>query len=422
MPGLPRVIVPHPVAKLLPDQVMALAEEILPQMLAIWQADAAKLEEEFRHTKPEIKGRLRYHSLFEGNFNAPDAPAIIQAPEDLDALNRLFYQRGWTDGLPVVPPTEARHRAMIGEFDPDTLVGLIEPRQGQATVSKIAANAVMAGCIPAHFPAVVAAARGLCAPALNVKALNTTTHPCTIMALVSGPLATELDINAGGNAMGQGTLANAAIGRAIRFMLLNIGGGTAGILDRATLGTPAKYAFCFAEMLDASPWGETLHMERGFDRHASAITLCGVEGPHNVNDHYGKTAEEVLLTLAGTMAIPGANNSYLGGEILIVLGPEHAEIIARDGFSKADIKDFLIANAIIPGRTLSGPQRQIMQEYVPHRFLSDAPDADARVVSTHSDIMLTVAGGIGRHSCIIPSFGNTAAVTLPIVDAEGKAL
>ena len=412
MPGLPIAVVPHPVAKLQPDEVAAMARDVVDEIVRIWQTDAEALRGEFREKEPPVKGRLRYRSMFEGNYSAPDAPERLKGPDDLEGVNRLFYSRGWTDGLPIIPPTPERYEKMLADngLDPDELLARIEPRQGQATVAKVAINGVMAGCIPSHLPVLVAAARGLGQAALNLKALNTTTHPCAVLALISGPIAEAIDVNSSYNAMGQGSLANAAIGRAIRSILLNIGGGTPGVLDRATQGTPAKYSFCFAESASENPWGETLAMERGFAPEQSTVTLCGVEGPHNINDHYGKTAEEILLTIGGTMSQPGLNNSYLGGEMLLVLGPEHAEIIAGDGFSKADIKNFLIEQAIIPGHDLSQPQRAIMRKYVPHRLLADG-DGGAHIASSHDDILLAVAGGAGRHSCLIPSFGNTRAVT-----------
>ena len=292
-------------------------------------------------------GRLRHRSLFESDFNAPDAPTVIRVPDRLDTVDRLFYQRGWTDGLPIIPPTPERYRALLGDLDPDELLGLVEPRLGRATVGKAVANAVMAGCRPEHVPVVVAATRAMCDPRFNLKALQSTTHPCTVMCLVGGPICDEIDLNASYNAMGQGQRANAVIGRAIRLILTNIGGAAPGVLDRSTMGSPAKYSFCFAENSEANPW-ETFHAELGLDEDASHVTVFGAEGPHNVNDHHGRTGEDILLTIAGTLASPGANNFYLGGQAVVVLGPEHAEVIARDGFSKADVKRYLSERAIIP--------------------------------------------------------------------------
>ena len=414
MPGLPIAIVPHPVAKLLADEVAEIAKATVDEIIRLWHTEAEVLRAEFREKQPPVKQRLRYKSMFEGNFSAPDAPERLNGPDDLEGVNRLFYSRGWTDGLPIIPPTVERYERMLGGADGEEHLALIEPRQGRATVAKVAINGVMAGCQPEHLSLLVAAARGMGNPALNLKALNTTTHPCTILALISGPVADEIEVNSTYNVMGQGSLANAAIGRVLRSILLNIGGGTPGILDRATMGTPAKFSFCFAERVAESPWGETLAMERGFAAGQSTVTLCGVEGPHNVNDHYGKTAEEILMTIGGTMASPGLNNSYLGGEIMLVLGPEHAEIMVKDGFSKADIRNFLIEHARIPAHALSEPQRTIMRQYVPERLLADGDDG-ARIATSHQDILLVVAGGGGRHSAIIPSFGNTRAVTEVVV-------
>ena len=412
MPGLPIAVVPHPVAKLLPDEVAEIARGVVDEIYRLWHTDAEDLRAEFKKKLPPAKQQLRYKSLFEGNFSAPGAPVRINGPDDLEGVNRLFYSRGWTDGLPIIPPTPARYEKILSgtKLGKNQLLSLIEPRQGRATVGKVAINGVIAGCQPKHLPVLVAAARALGHPALNLKALNTTTHPCTVLAIISGPIVDEIDINSTYNALGQGALANAAIGRALRSILLNIGGGTPGILDRATMGTPAKFSFCFGERYSESPWRETLAMERGFGWDQNTVTLCGVEGPHNVNDHYGRTAEEILLTVGGTMAQPGLNNSYLGGEILVVLGPEHAEIISKDGFSKSDIRNFLIEHARIPAHALSDPQRKIMRQYVPDRLLNDG-SGDALIASSHDDILLMVAGGAGRHSAIIPSFGNTRAVT-----------
>ena len=405
-------MVPHPVAKLLPDEVAGLARGVVDEIYRLWHEDADHLRAEFKEKQPSAKQQLRYKSLFEGNYTAPNAPERMNGPDDLDGVNRLFYSRGWTDGLPIIPPTPARYEKMLSgtNLDVNQLLSLIEPRQGKATIGKVAVNAVMSGCLPEHLPVLVAAANALGNSDLNLKALNTTTHPCAVLAIISGPIVEEIDINSTYNALGQGSLANATIGRAIRSILLNIGGGTPGILDRATMGSPAKFSFCFGERADESPWGETLAMERGFAPDQNTVTLCGVEGPHNVNDHYGKTAEEILLTVGGTMAQPGLNNSYLGGEIIVVLGPEHADIIAKDGFSKSDIRNFLMEHARIPAHALSDPQRDIMRQYVPDRLLNNGK-GDALIVTSDDDILLTVAGGAGRHSAIIPSFGNTKAVT-----------
>lgn len=414
MPGLPIAIVPHPVAKLAPDGVAQIADAAFEDIVRLLEGDAGEIAEECKAREMPRRARMRYRGLFSGDFNAPGAAREINGPDGEEAITRLFYQRGWTDGLPIVPPTPARWDAMLGGRDPDEDLGLIEPRLGRATVGNVAANAVMAGCTPEMLPVVIAATRAMADPAMNLKALQSTTHPCALLAIVSGPIAEELDINGGTNAMGQGVHANAAIGRAVRFVLLNVGGGQPGVLDRSTMGSPAKFSFCFAENEEDSPF-PPLRVEMGFGEGDSTVTLCGVEGPHNVNDHYSETAEEVLTTIAGTMATPGCNNSYLPGEYLVVIGPEHAEVIARDGWSRADVQAFLHEHAVIPRRHISRAQMALYRQRVTNRFRGDVEDPEAvGVADAPEKIQVIVAGGAGRHSAVIPSFGNTAAVTVKI--------
>ncbi len=412
MAGLPIAIVPHPVAKLAPDGVAEIADGAIDQIVHMLEAEPAALAEECRNRPLPKRGRLRYRSLFEGDFNAPGAPVRIQGPDSSEALNRVFYQRGWTDGLPFVAPTPERVEAMLDGRDAEEEIGPIEPRLGLATVGKVAANAVMAGATPAMLPTILAATRAMMAERLNLKALQSTTHPCGVLTVVHGPAAEALDVASGANCMGQGALANAAIGRAVRFVLLNIGGAAPGVLDRATMGTPAKYSYCFAENLEANPWAP-FHTERGLGAEQNAVTLSGVEGPHNVNDHYSETAEDVLLTVCGTMATPGCNNSYFHGEYLVVLGPEHAEVVAREGWSKEDVKRFIIERAIIPRWHIGKAQMALYRQQVPERFVGPDGRDGVRIVSEPEQLMVMVAGGAGRHSCVIPSFGSTLSVTEP---------
>ena len=405
------------------ERVAEIAAEALPEIVEVLSRDAASLNVAYKEKTVERRSRLRYHSMFEGRFNAPDAPERFEAPDSWETINTLLYRRGWTDGLPIVPPTPERFEKMLadGGWQADERLGLIEPQLGQATVGKVAANAILAGCGPEHLPVVVAATRAMARPELDLKALQTTTHSCTVLALVNGPIVEVLDINASYNAMGQGVMSNATIGRAVRFVLINIGGASPGVLDRSTMGSPAKYAFCFAENTEASPW-EPLNVERGFEAEQSTVTVAGVEGPHNVNDHYARCAEEVLLSIAGVMATPGANNSYLRGEILVVLGPEHAEIIARDGLTKADVKRFLLEHAIIPVHHISEAAATLMRNRVPEGQLGPDGRDGFRILSRPEEVMLVVAGGAGRHSQVIHSFGRTQSVTVPVLDAAGKPL
>ena len=411
MPGLPLAVVPHPLAKRNAEECGEFAAGVLAEIAEALTGDPGALATKYRDKTVQAGGRRRYRSLFESEFNAPDAPPTLKAPDSVEAMNRVFYRRGWTDGLPILPPTPQRCTAMLDGRDPEELAGLVEPRLGRATLGKIAANAVMAGCDPAHFPVVVAAVRAMTDERFNLKALQSTTHPCTVACLVGGPVAGELEINATYNVFGQGSSANAAIGRAIRLVLTNIGGAAPGALDRSTMGSPAKYAFCFAENVDDSPW-PSYHDEQGLDTAASHVTVFGVEGPHNVNDHYGRTGEEILLTIAGTLASPGANNFYLAGQPVVVLGPEHAEVIASDGFSKADVRQFLSEKAVVPRCVVSDAMVEVLEERLPHHLLGERGADGVRFVAEPANLIVLVAGGAGRHSAVLPTFGgSTQAVT-----------
>ena len=415
LPGLPIVVVPHPLARRNDGECRRFAADAIDEVVSALTGDAVELESAYRDKRIETRGRLRHRSLFESDFNAPDAPSVIRAPDSQDALDRLFYRRGWTDGLPIVAPTPERYRALLGELDAEELIGLVEPRLGRATIGKVVANAVMAGCRPEHVPVVVAATRAMCDPRFNLKALQSTTHPCTVMCLVGGPICEDIDLNASYNAMGQGQQANAVIGRAIRLILTNIGGAAPGVLDRSTMGSPAKYSFCFAENAEANPW-QTLHAELGLDEDASHVTVFGAEGPHNVNDHHGRTGEDILLTVAGTLASPGANNFYLGGQAVVVLGPEHAEVIARDGFGKADVKRFLSERAIIPRNLLSEASIDLLEARLPHHLLGPRGRDGVRLIGDPDNVIVLVAGGAGRHSAIMPTFGQSSQAVTERID------
>ena len=423
MPGLPIAQIPHPLAGRKPERVAEVAIQAIPEILHILTTNSGELEREYKAREAMGRSRLKHKGLFGDDFSPEGVSEKFKAPTSLEAVNRLFYGRGWTDGLPIIPPTEERGRKMIDRwgFDPKEIIGLVDPRRGEASVEKIAVNAVMAGCLPEDLPVVIAATRAMVQKDFHLYGLQTTTHLCTVLVLVNGPLAGELDINCGYNALGQGNRANAAIGRAVRLILTNIGGASPGVLDRATLGSPAKYTFCFAENEAESPW-EPFHVERGFPQNVSTVTVFGAEGPHNVNDHGSNSAEEVLLTVSGVLATPGTNNLYLGGESLIVLGPEHAQITASSGFSKRDVQQFLYEKARVPVRLISKGNLERFQKLWPERFRGLGSGDTVPIPVKPEDILVVVAGGQGKHSAVIPSFGTTKAVTVPITDKDGNPL
>ena len=305
--------------------------------------------------------------------------ASIEAADDFEAINELSRERGWSDGLPIVPPTTERVERMLAYCDRPwgEPIAAIPPRYGAATPLRLAANAVMAGCRPEYFPLIVLAIEAMCEEKFNLYGVQATTHPCTPLIIVNGPVAKELGINSGHNAFGPGVQSNATIGRAIRLALLNIGGAIPGLGDMSTFGSPAKYTYCIAENEAASPW-EPLHVERGFPLEASTVTVVGAECPHNVNDHESITAEGILTTIAGTVAITGSNDVVCAdqAEPLVVIGPEHAATVAGGGYSKADAKRFIYEHAQLPlGKFSKENIERVLRIRFPERFAKAEMDA-----------------------------------------------
>jgi hypothetical protein len=336
------------------------------------------------------------------------------------AVNRHYQDQGWTDGLPIVPPTEEDLRAFLrySARAPREVVAVLPPRQGEATVERIAINAIMAGCRPEYLPVIVAAVEALADPVFNLDSIQATTHPVAPLIIVNGPIAKELGINAGYNAFGQGFRANVTIGRAIRLLLMNVGGGLPGTGDRATQGSPAKIASCVAENEEASPW-EPLHVEHGFPAEVSTVTAIGCEGPHNIQDHFSYSGLGILKVIAGAMGQAGSNNILAGGHPLLALGPEHAATIARDGFSKRQVKEFLVEHARFPLARLG-------EEYRKHligRGAKDAPDTMVPAVRSVDELTVIVVGGAGKHSCWQPTFGDqTRPARRAITKKDGTPL
>jgi len=329
---------------------------------------------------------------------------IFTFPGAWEEIDAHYQERGWTDGLPIVPPTERRVHELLAQTrrDPREVVGVLPPRQGEATVEKIAANAVMAGCRPEYFPVVLAAIEALADPLFNLDSVQATTHPVATLLVVNGPIARAIGLQAGYNAFGQGFRANVTIGRAVRLVLMNVGGGLPGSGDRSTQGSPAKIAYCVAENEAESPW-EPLHVEAGLPAATSTVTVFGCEGPHNIQDHYSNTALGVLLTVAGAMGQAGSNNLLGRGWPLLSLGPEHAATIAKEGYTKQKVKEFLFEHARYPLARLGAEyQRQQIERW----GVVDAPGTMVPIVRQAEDISVIVAGGAGKHSSWQPTFGD----------------
>jgi len=221
-----------------------------------------------------------------------DRASLFETADDLDAINRLYRDRRLGDGLPIVPPTPARVERMLAHAGRarDAVVARIAPAFGIATVEGIAINAVLAGCDPEYLPVLIAAVEAAASPEFSLQAIQATTNSVAVWLIVNGPVARQLNVNGRFNCLGEGAWANATLGRAMRLVLRNIGGALPGEMDRATHGQPGKYSFCCAENEAESPW-EPLHVERGFGREQSTVTVVGVEGTMNMNTHSDNAAE-----------------------------------------------------------------------------------------------------------------------------------
>ncbi len=336
----------------------------------------------------------------------------IKIEDSIEKVNALFYEQGWTDGLPIIPPTEERVQRMLAAVkrDPQEEIAVLPIRSVPATVEKIAVNAVMAGCEPEYLPVIIAAVEAVGEEKFNPLAIQATTHPCGPLIVVNGPIARKIGLNSKGSCFGPGVKANATIGRALRLILLNIGGGIPVVADKATHGSPAKYTYCVAENEEDSPW-EPLHVERGFGAQESTVTVFAAEGPHNINDHASITGKGILMTAAATMATAGNNNlTLLEGEPVLMLGPEHARTVARDGYSKEAVKDFIFEHARLPLKMLSEENIQSRRDSPPETY-GEFVDSELIPVGRREHIVVIVLGGEGKHSCFVPTFGRSYSVT-----------
>ena len=260
---------------------------------------------------------------------------------DLD-LVEWYFEQGWTDGLPVVAPTEDRVVRMLDGTtrSPDDMVALMPPSLVECTVEKVAVNAVMAGCRPEYLPVVLAALEAVCTDEFNMHGVLATTMGVGPVLVVNGPIAQRIGMNSGINVLGQGNRANLTIGRAVQLAVRNVGGGQPGGIDRATHGSPAKLSFCFAEDEVGSPW-TTLAEDRGFDRSTDVVTaFCG-EAPRILVDQQSRSADSLLRSLASGLLSAVSPRTVLGMDGMLVLSPEHMARFRDAGWDRSRFMDQL---------------------------------------------------------------------------------
>jgi len=353
--------------------------------------------------------------------------AALPAPEvavedDSESVLQLVLDRGWGDGLPVLAPTAERVATMLAatELDAHHVIGVLAPRNAEASVLKVAVNAVLAGCRPEHFPVVVAAVAAMAEPRLNVNGIQTTTNPVTVAGFVSGPAAGALGFNWGTNCLGQGNHANAAVGRAIRLVLVNIGGGIPGDLDRATMGQPGKYSFFFAENELDSPW-PPFRLGEGHDPATSVVTMFGAAGTLNLLEPTD-SAEELLRVMAATMRFPTSNDYMYNGEPWLIVGPEHAQVLHRGGHSTASsVAEYLWVHTRMPLADFSDRVQEYRIRPTWEPLLGPLQQDTLIPLTERPDgIRIVVAGGPGTHSTYVPSFGSNRSVTRTLADVSGR--
>ncbi|MDE2778389.1 MAG: hypothetical protein OXI91_01750 [Chloroflexota bacterium] len=338
----------------------------------------------------------------------------VEVEASYDAIQDYYERQGWTDGLPVVPATEDLVRKMLQPYgqDPATSLGVVQPRNAEVTLEKVAINAVMAGCRPEYFPVVVAAVKAALQPDFNIAGVQATTGGAAPVVIVNGPLAQELEINGDSGCFGPGYRSNASIGRALRLFVRNVAGLIPGEMDKATLALPARYTFCFAENEARSPW-EPLHVEMGLDPSASMVTLMGVRGMYTIMESTSPTGIQVLRTLVGSLRTIGVSNYYqtgTGAQLALVLCPEHAQEIHASGLTKQDVREYVFQNARMPLKRLEGIAHYGNRNW-PRWIDESDPDAMIPIVGSADDVLVVVAGGDGRHSAWLAGWGVTRRTT-----------
>jgi hypothetical protein len=330
----------------------------------------------------------------------------------------IWFDKGVTDGLPVIPPSRARVERMLAASARarDHLVGEVAPNYGRATVEKIAINAVMAGCRPEYFPVVLAAVEAACDPSFNLHGVSTSTHFSSPLIVVHGPIRTQIGLNCSFGVFGPGHRANATIGRALRLVMINVGGVRPGETSMSTFGHPGRYTYCIGEHEEVSPW-PPYHAGRGLTAADSAVTVFAGEAPHGISDHASRTAQALAGSLGWSMAsLWNAKHFPLYSHTMLVVGPEHARTLADDGWSKDDLVRHIFETVRMPYGRLKPDEDS--GEGTNLRFAKGGePAADQPIPKFPSpeELHVVVAGGTaGRFSMVIPGWLGTKNGSRPV--------
>jgi hypothetical protein len=345
--------------------------------------------------------------------------SIAELGDDEDVDD--YCARTYGDALPVVPPTVARVERMLAATgrDPADVIGRIPPCYGAATVEKIAANAVMAGCPPGMMRVLIPLVRAVADERFNAHGLQATTHFAAPLVVVNGPVRHELGFHSGQNLFSNVSRANSSLGRALQLILLNLGGARPDGIDMSALGHPGKFSFCIAESEEESPW-DPLHVDQGLTREQSAVTLLAAEAPHGVSEHKARTARGVLKAVSASLSTVWNYRACLAFEALVVLGPEHVTTIHRDGLSKRDVREFLFEQTGVPVRYYEDaePGEGIEQRGTFEEVTIDGEACYRKFRSPDAIRIVVAGGGAGKFSAVLGSWATgprgSQMVTYPV--------
>jgi len=338
----------------------------------------------------------------------PDRGTRASRIELDDATDPYDYcvEAGFADPLPVVPPTVERVDRMLAgtNLAPDHVVALIPPNYGQATIEKIAANAVMAGCPPEMMRVLIPLVRAVCDENYNIHGIQATTHFAAPLIIINGPIRHELGFVSGGNVFSNVARANTSLGRAIQLILIHLGGGRPGEIDMSTLGHAGKFSQCIAENEEENPW-EPLHVELGFDRDQSTVSLFAAEPPRGVSEHNARTGKPILQAISKALATVWTTRMCIAMEAIVILCPEHVKTLHRDGFTKATIREFLFENTGVPVSAFEGDDGEGTQFAPFYEQITIDGVACYRKFPMSEMIKIMVAGGTaGKFSAVVGSW------------------
>ena len=310
----------------------------------------------------------------------------------------FFLEKPWSDGLPVVTPTDERISRMLSATtrNPEEIIGPIPPAMEIATVASVATHAVMAGCKPEYLPVVLGATELMLQTEFNVNGVQGTMHGVAPMMIVNGPYAVEIGIHGGSGCLGPGFRANASIGRAIRLILMNIGAGLPGISSMTVFGMPSRFTYCLTENSEDNPW-ESLSVSKGYSANENVLTMAMVESPRFCWDDVSDEPERLIRGIADTMTAMGSWNMHARSDMVVAMSPQHAEICEKSGWTRDEVHTRLIE---VAGRTVSnlklgGNWRRERALALPVPIDPDDSECFVPTIKDRVDLQLIVAGGWG---------------------------